>query len=108
MAFLLSIWAVIFIFTVPESGKCLVKQAIENLEKLQYLANIIIATKQVHNESDCSMHCVADGPCVSVNFKTFGIGKGRYELNDMTLKQISDAGGDTQNPEFNHLYYCHL
>ena len=52
----------------------------------------------------CSIQCIADGSCVSVNFKTSGIGKGRCELNDKTMEEISDGDGNTQNPEFDHLY----
>ena len=104
MTFLLTVCALIFILKIPQPGECLVRQAVFHIKKQQYLANHIIATKQANSEVDCSVHCVADGSCVSVNFKTSGIGKGRCELNDKTLKEISDADGDMQNPEFNHLY----
>ena len=89
---------------MPEPGKCMEKQAVFHVKKQRYLANHVIATKQVDNELDCSIYCVAEGSCVSVNFKTVGIGKGRCELNDQTLMEISDADRDTKNPEFNHLY----
>ena len=104
MAFLLSIGAIVFIFKIPEPCECQVKQAFFHVKKQRYLANHVITTKQAASQLDCSMHCIADGSCVSVNFKTTGIGKGRCELNDKTLKEVSDADGDTQNPEFNHLY----
>ena len=104
MALLPKIFAVILIFQISLPGNCLVKQAVFKVKKQRYLANHIIATKQADSEFDCSVHCVADGSCVSVNFKTSGIGKGRCELNNKTLKEISDANGDSQNSEFNHLY----
>ncbi|XP_028393220.1 neurexin-4-like [Dendronephthya gigantea] len=50
------------------------------------------------------MHCVAHGSCVSVNYKTSGIGKGRCELNNKTLQDASDNDGSTSHPEFKHLY----
>jgi hypothetical protein len=104
MAFLLSICAIILIFKTPEPGNCLVKQAVFRVEKQRYLANHVIATKRADSELDCSMHCVEDGSCVSVNFKTSGIGKGRCELNDKTRKGTSDAE-TTHNPEFSHIIF---
>ena len=64
--------------------------------------------KQVGSELECSMHYVADGSCVSVNFKTSGIGKGQCDLNNKTLEDIPDADENAQNPEFNHLYISFL
>ena len=104
MAFLLKICAGILIIKIPLEGNCLIRQAIFKVKKQRYLANHIIATKQADSELDCSMHCAADGSCVSVNFKTSGIGKGRCELNNKTLREISDADEESQNFEFNLLY----
>ena len=106
MAFLLSIFAIMLnIFKTPELGNCLVKQAVFRVEKQRYLANHVIATKQAYSELECSVHCVADGSCVSVNFKTSGSSKGRCELNRETRKGTSVVDETTQNPEFNHLIF---
>jgi hypothetical protein len=61
-------------------------------------------TKQAETELQCGLHCVADGSCASVNFKTSGIGKGLCELNSKILQDTSDADGSLHNSEFNHLY----
>jgi hypothetical protein len=93
----------LFIFKIPEPGNCLVENAFFRVVKQTYLANHVIATKQADSELECSWHCIADGTCVSVNFKTSGSSKGRCELNDKTPNEIPHHE-ITQNPEFNHLY----
>jgi hypothetical protein len=103
MALFLNLCAIIFVFSIPEPGECLDTQAVFHIKKQEYLANHVIATKQADTKLECSWHCVADGTCVSVNFKTSGVGKGRCELNDKTLEGASDAEERTPNPEFNHL-----
>ena len=71
--------------------------------KLQAAANHVIATKQAGSENECGLYCVRDGSCVSANYKTSGIGKGRCELNNKIIQGTSDADFKT-NPEFTHLY----
>ena len=78
-------------------------QAVFRREEQKYLANHVITTKQAATELECGMHCVADGSCLSVNYKISGAGKGRCELNNKTLQETSEADQET-NPEFNHLY----
>ena len=85
-------------------GECSIKQASFVINKQKYLANHVFETKQAESELQCSMHCVRVGSCVSVNYKISGIGKGLCELNNKTLKEISDADGSMHNTEFNHLY----
>ena len=78
-------------------------QALFRRNEQEYLANHVIATKQVATELECGLHCVRHGSCLSVNYKIFGIGKGRCELNNEILRETSDADKKL-NPEFNHLY----
>ena len=87
---------------MTQPGECLVSQAVFRIKKQKYLANHVLETRQAETELECGMHCVGHGSCVSVNFKTFGNGKGLCELNKKTLREISD--GSMHNPEFNHLY----
>ena len=94
-----SICALIFIFQIQQ-GVCK-KQAYFLINKDKYLANHIIQIKQAYSEAECGGHCVADGLCKSVNYKTSGDGKGRCELNDKTLRDVPDGG--THNPDFVHL-----
>ena len=70
----------------------------------KYLVNHVIETKHAETEWECSRHCVDHGLCVSVNYKTSGIGKGRCELNNKTLQDTSDDDGSTSDPEHKHLY----
>ena len=101
----LSICALIFVSQLAQPGDCSIEQAIIRKKKHTYLANHVIKTKQVETESECGRHCVRIGSCVSVNYKTSGIGKGLcHELNSKTLQEASDADGSMHNPEFNHLY----
>ena len=98
---LLSICALIFITTeVPQEGVCTEQVFFLRNEK-KYLANHVIETKQAESELECGLHCVADGSCASVNYKTSGIGKGRCELNCKTLGESSDD--ETHDPEFTYL-----
>ena len=77
------------------------EQAIFLRNEQKYLANHVIETKQADSEVECGIHCVANGLCASVNYKTSGIGKGRCELNNKTLQKTSHE--KTHNPEFTHL-----
>ncbi|CAB4017025.1 Hypothetical predicted protein, partial [Paramuricea clavata] len=104
MAVLLSIWALIFMISQIPQSECSIKQAVFLIYKQKYLANHVIETRQVESELQCSMHCVGVGSCASVNYKTSGIGKGLCELNNKTLREISDSDGSMHNSEFDHLY----
>ena len=103
MRVFLSFYVLIFVSQITQPGECLIKQAVFHRKKQTYLANHVIETKQAESELQCGMHCVADGSCASVNYKTYGIGKGLCELNNKTRPETSDADKKT-NPEFNHLH----
>ena len=96
---LLTICALIFISKITQV-MC-TEQAYFLRKEQKYLANHVIETKQADSDLECGLHCVADGSCASVNYKTSGDGKGRCELNDKTLQEIPDE--ETQDPEFTHL-----
>ena len=100
MKILLNIYALIFISEIPQAVLG-TKQAFFRKNEQKYLANHVIETKQAGSELECGLHCVRDGSCASVNYKTSGDGKGRCELNDKTLQEIPDEG--TRDPEFTHL-----
>jgi hypothetical protein len=104
MAVLFSICALIFVSQITQPGEYLIEQAIFRRKEQTYLANHVIKTKQAETELECGMHCVADGLCASVNYKTSEIGKGLCELNNKTLQERYDAKGSMRNPAFNHLY----
>ncbi|XP_028402775.1 uncharacterized protein LOC114525589 [Dendronephthya gigantea] len=104
MSGLLSICALVFISRILQPGECSVAEALFRKIDGKYLANYVIEKKHTETELECSMHCVAHGSCVSVNYKTSGIGKGRCELNSKTLKDTSDDDESTRNPDFKHLY----
>ncbi|CAB4044266.1 Hypothetical predicted protein, partial [Paramuricea clavata] len=104
MAVVLSICALIFVSQIIQPGKCSTEQAIFRRKEQTYFANHVVKTKQTETELECGMHCVANGLCASVNFKTSGNGKGLCELNSKTLQEASDAVGSMHNPEYNHLY----
>ncbi|XP_028414334.1 collagen alpha-1(XII) chain-like [Dendronephthya gigantea] len=81
-----------------------INQAMFRKSQQKYLANHVINSQHANTELECSMHCVGDQSCASVNFKTSGTGKGLCELNSKTIKAISYVDGSMNNPEFNHLY----
>ena len=99
MMIFLSNCALIFIIQIQQ-GVC-TEQAIFRKNEETYLANHVIETKQTGSEFECGLHCVADGSCASVNYKSSGVGKGRCELNDKTLQETPDE--ETHNPDFVHL-----
>ena len=103
MTVLLHISVLIFILEVPQQGKCLNVQAIFRNQEGKYLANHVIKTKHAKTELECSWHCVGQELCVSVNYKTSGIGKGRCELNNKTFQDKSDNGESLSNHEFKHI-----
>ena len=96
---LLRICALIFIFQIQQVV-CM-KQTYFLRKEQKYLANHIIETKQADSELECGLHCVADGSCASVNYKTSGVGKGRCELNNKTVEETPNE--ETHNPDFVHL-----
>jgi hypothetical protein len=104
MDVLLSICALIFVSQITQPGKCSTDQAIFRRKEQTYFANHVIKTKEAETELECGMHCVADGSCTSVNYKTSGIGKGLCELNSKTLQEAFDADRSMHDQEFNHLY----
>ena len=100
MTIFLNLCLLILIAKIPQQIMC-VQQAYFLRKQQKYLANHAIETKQAYSELECGLHCVADGSCASVNYKTSGDGKGRCELNDKTLQEIPDEG--TRDPDFTHL-----
>ena len=97
---LLNICALIFISKIPQQGLC-TDQAYFQRNEQKYLANHVVETKEADSELECGLYCVADASCVSINYKTSGICKGRCELNNKTLQDTSHE--KTHNPEFIHL-----
>ena len=104
MADLVSICALIFISRILQPGECVFVQAVLRKKNGKYLANHVIETKHAKTDGECCRRCIGHGSCVSVNYKTSGIGKGRCELNSKTLQDISDDDGSTSNSEFRHIY----
>ncbi|XP_028402774.1 contactin-associated protein-like 2 [Dendronephthya gigantea] len=104
MAVLLSICVLVFTSRILQPGECSVAEALFRKIDGRYLANHVIETKHTETELECSMHCVAHGSCVSVNYKTSGISKGRCELNNKTLKDKSEDDESMNDPEVEHLY----
>ncbi|XP_028414797.1 contactin-associated protein like 5-3-like [Dendronephthya gigantea] len=105
MAVFLWICALVLISRILQPCECSVAQASFRTIDGRYLANHVIKTKHTETELECSMHCVAHGSCVSVNYKTSGIGKGRCELNSKTLQDTSDDDNNmNNNTYFKHLY----
>ena len=100
MKIFLNIYALIFVTKIPQ-GVVGTKQAFFHKTEQKVLANYVIETKQADSELECGLHCVGDGSCASVNYRTSGDGKGRCELNDKTLQEIPDEG--TRDPDFTHL-----
>ncbi|XP_028393208.1 neurexin-4-like [Dendronephthya gigantea] len=105
MAVFVRVSALIFLLEIFEPGECIAeKRAFFRIVNGRYLANNVIAINtNVTTEFQCIVNCVAHGSCVSVNYKTSGIGKGRCELNNKTLN-ASDDDESTRNPEFKHIF----
>ena len=68
-----------------------------------YLMNHVYERKQTSNEFACSLSCVRDESCESVNYKTSGIGKGLCELNKKATQERSEVEKKIRDPEFIHL-----
>lgn len=103
MSLIFNLIALILVLNIPRVAECTIKQAKFRRSIQQYLANHVFQRKQTGSELECSMYCSSDESCTSVNYKISGIDKGLCELNSKTLKEMSDAGGIMNNPEFNHL-----
>ena len=95
---------ILIISQIPEPGECLTRQAIFRIDKRKYLGNHVIETRKADTELECGMHCVGHGSCVSVNYKTAGIDKGLCELNNKTLREVTDNDDSMNDPDFSHLY----
>ncbi|XP_028398844.1 sushi, von Willebrand factor type A, EGF and pentraxin domain-containing protein 1-like [Dendronephthya gigantea] len=105
MAVILVFFALFLIVKTPQPSECQnTSQAFFRKIQQEHLGNHVIDTKQTNDELECAMHCVDDGSCESVNYKTSGIGKGLCELNNSTLPKTSNANERIRNPEFDHLY----
>ena len=92
---------------LPQPGECSIREAFFRVDKNKYLANHVIETRQAETEFECGLHCVRHGSCVSVNYKTSGIGKGLCELNSKALRDIADQEKSVKvvnDPDFSHLY----
>ena len=94
----------VLILKLPQPGECEDEQAIFDIKKEKYLPYHVIETKQADSVLECAMHCLEVKSCVSVNYKTSGVGKGLCELNNKTLLEVSDGDGRIHHPEFVHLY----
>ena len=104
MALILVFCALLLISIILQPGKCQTfrQDAFRKIKK-RHLENHVINTKQAGSEFECIMHCLADGSCASVNFKTSGINKGLCELNNSTLLEKSGVDKDLISG-YNHLY----
>ena len=95
---------ILIISQIPQPGECAIShEAFFRINKSKYLENHVIETRQAKTELECGIHCLGHGSCVSVNYKTSGIGKGLCELNNKTL-QNADHDEIMKNPDFSHLY----
>ena len=99
MMIFISICVLSFIFQIEQSF-C-TKPALLLRNEGKYLANHIIETKQADSEFECGTHCVANTACMSVNYKASGVGIGRCEINDKTVREAPDE--ERHEPEFIHL-----
>ena len=103
-AFVLPLWVLTFISRISRPGECV--QAVFRKKVGNYLGNHVIETKHAKTESECGIHCLGHGSCVSVNYKISGIGKGLCELNsEIRIQDKSDEEKISMfNHEFNHYY----
>ena len=105
MSFLQHVLVIILIISqIPQPSECSIRQAFVHINKSKYLANHVIETRQAKTELECGIHCLGHESCVSVNYKTSGIGKGLCELNDKALEDITDHDKIMNNHDFSHLY----
>ena len=105
MAVFLAFFMLLLIVKIPQPGECRnIRQAFFRKIQQKRLENLVIDTKQTNDELECVIHCIEDGSCTSVNYKTSGIGKDLCELNNSTLLNTPDVVRRIRNPEFDHLY----
>ena len=109
---LIRICSLILLFKIPESAVHSTKAEAQRVHSKQtwfrreekiYLMNHVYERKQTNNEFACSLSCVRDESCKSVNYKTSGIGKGLCELNKKSTQERSKAEKKIRDPEFIHL-----
>ncbi|XP_028396193.1 uncharacterized protein LOC114520167 [Dendronephthya gigantea] len=55
----------------------------------KYLAGKVLRTEKAQSESECGMYCLRHRSCLSVNYKTAGVHKGKCELNNAVVKDLS-------------------
>ena len=76
-------------------------------------------TKQADSELKCGFYCAKNQSCTSINYKTSGEGKGRCELNNKTVEEISHVDHKIHSSEasptiwscyvnLNHYHYSFL
>ena len=105
MPFLQHVLVIIQIISqITQPGECSIgHEDFFHIDESKYLANHVIESRQAKTKLECGIHCVRHGSCVSVNYKTSGIGKGLCELNNKTLQNANDYE-IMKNPDFSHLY----
>ena len=89
--------------TKAEAQRVHSKQTLFQRKEKIYLKNHVYERKQADSELACSLSCVGDESCASVNYKTSGIGKGLCELNKKATKERSEVDEKIHDPEFIHL-----
>ncbi|XP_028393209.1 contactin-associated protein-like 2 [Dendronephthya gigantea] len=94
----------VLITRILHLGKCQTVQVFFRINDGKYLANHVIETKHAETELECSILCVDHGSCVSVNYKTSGIGKGRCELNNKAIQDTSDVVKRSIDQNFKHIF----
>ena len=95
---------ILIISQIPQPGKCSIShEAFFRINRSKYLANYVIETRQAKTELECGIHCIRRESCVSVNYKTSGIGKGLCDLNNKAL-QNADHHEIMNNADFSHFY----
>ena len=62
----------------------------------------MIKAKRAASELLCGLYCAAEKSCTSINYKTSGSSKGRWELNNKTGEKTSYVD-DKKYAEFNYL-----
>ena len=109
---LVRICSLIILLKIPASAVCSTeaqsrsvwsKQAWFQKQEKIYLMNHVYERKQTNSEFACSLYCVRNESCASVNYKTSGIGKGLCELNKKTTQERSEVDEKIRDPEFVHL-----
>ena len=109
---LLRICSLVLLFKIPKSAVNSTKAEAQSVhlkqtwfqrEQKTYLMNHVYERKQTDSEFACSLSCLRDESCASVNYKTSGIGKGLCELNKKSTQERSEVNEKIRDPEFIHL-----